>query len=187
MNKRLLTALFFLAAMTGLFAQTTREPLPVDIQWIQLEEERFFLSPQNAAAESGYAPAISAPVPLSRETAKILENIEKMRDNPPSRQTPKAFAGDLQAAAGDEPAALGGIVRGAFAKREWDAARTALLQYLSLPQTEQAEAKARYYLGQTYYFSGQYRDALLEFLCVRTLDPNEVDEWIDATLTALTR
>jgi TolA-binding protein len=185
MNKRLLTVIVVIAAAARIFAQTAREPFFLEGQERWGEHEPLAPRPQNSAAENGSAPELSAPAPLSRQTAQILKSLTNARDSPALRQTPKAFSGDLRASAGEDAASLGSIVRGVFANREWDAARTALLHYLSLPQTEQAQARARYYLGQTYYFSGQYREALLEFLSVRTLEPAEVSAWIDAALAAL--
>jgi TolA-binding protein len=47
------------------------------------------------------------------------------------------------------------------------------------------EARARFYLGQSHYFSGSYREALIEFISVQSLYPVEANEWIQEILSRL--
>ncbi|MDR1318069.1 MAG: hypothetical protein LBJ90_00460, partial [Treponema sp.] len=63
--------------------------------------------------------------------------------------------------------------------------QTELVRYLSLPHSVNVEARARFYLGQTYYYTGKNREALIEFLFVQSWYPNEANEWIEATLAAI--
>jgi TolA-binding protein len=56
-----------------------------------------------------------------------------------------------------------------------------------LPRSSPAESRARFYLGQAYYYSGNYREALFEFLLIRDVFPAEGSEWVQATLAAMVK
>jgi len=60
-----------------------------------------------------------------------------------------------------------------------------LQHYLSLPRSKGVEARARFYLGQTLYFIGNYRGALFEFLSIKSIHPVEANMWIDSILAAM--
>ncbi len=124
---------------------------------------------------------------LSAEAAKAVAFWTAAAAQPrrPEKK-PRAFAQDLLAPAGGEEYTLRAIVQGPFAKRDWAAATEEFAKYLSLPRSTASEARARFYLGQAYYFSGQNREALFEFLSVKNQYPEEASEWIQAVLPRLT-
>jgi TolA-binding protein len=70
-------------------------------------------------------------------------------------------------------------------KWDWEKSREELLRYLALPRSESSEARARFYLGQVYYYTRDIREALFEFLSIQTQYPEEANEWIQATLAQL--
>jgi TolA-binding protein len=45
--------------------------------------------------------------------------------------------------------------------------------------------RARFYLGETYYFSGEAGKALVEFLAVQSRFPQETSLWIRSSLDKL--
>jgi hypothetical protein len=143
------------------------------------------ISVSNAVPGSDRYTEIPDAVPLGPGAAKALGTIPRAGANPPAQKKPRAFSRDLEAPAGGEESQLRVIVQGPFVKRDWQAARDALLRYVSLPHSSLAEARARFYLGQTWYFSGNYREALIEFLMVQTEYPDEAKDWINVTLAAL--
>ncbi len=104
---------------------------------------------------------------------------------PLEQRRPRVFTIDLQAPFGGEDSALFQIISDSFINRDWEKARTDLLHYLSLPRSKDVEARARFYLGQTLYFSGYYRGALFEFLAIKSFHPVEANMWIDSTLSAM--
>jgi hypothetical protein len=126
------------------------------------------------------------PVPLGEETSRALAGMRRQADPLPEKK-PRAFTRDLEAPSGDEESELRRIVQGPFTKRDWQASGDELRRFLSLPRHANTRARARFYLGQSYYFTGKYREALLEFLFVRSLHPNEANVWIEAALAALVR
>jgi hypothetical protein len=145
------------------------------------------MSVHNAVPGSDYFSAIPNPEPLSPETIKALEGVLKAPVFPPPARKPRVFNRDLAVPAGGEDSELMHIVQDSFTRQDWRSTNTELLRYLSLPRSADTEARARFYLGQTYYFSGKYREALVEFLLFQSMYPNEAYVWIEATLTALVR
>jgi hypothetical protein len=124
------------------------------------------LSPRAAEASRGYAPGAGF--------------------NRPVYKAPRAFSQDLRViSGGGEDYSLGTIVQGNFLVRNWNGAREELDRYLSLPRSNAAEARARFYRGQTCYYTGAFREALFEFLLVQDSYPAEAGEWIQASLAML--
>ena len=145
--------------------------IPPEIRSIPLPS----MSVINTATEGAYA---QQPNPIPAETPKA----EESRPAAPPQKRPRVFARDLEISAGGEESVLQTIVQGPIARREWQTAREQLIKYLSLPRSAATEARARFYLGQSYYFTGQNREALTEFMFVRDSYPNEAAEWIEAAL-----
>jgi hypothetical protein len=124
------------------------------------------------------------PVELSAEAARAVAGLGVSR--PPRREKlPRVFAQDMEAPAGGEDYTLRSIVQGPFVKQDWNGVREDLANFLSLPRNEASEARARFYLGQSYYFSQNPREALFEFLMVQPYYPEETAAWIQATLISL--
>jgi hypothetical protein len=143
------------------------------------------LTVNKTSPASDFYSNLPSPAPLREETARALDTVQRPQPGPPPVKRPRVFARDLEAPSGGEEAILRTIVQGPFVKREWQSARDDLLQYLSLPRSTAAEARARFYLGQTYYYSGKNREALIEFLFVQGRYPDESNEWIEAVLAVL--
>jgi hypothetical protein len=124
-------------------------------------------------------------LPMKMETARAVSDIKALNSRGAPDKKPRAFLQDLEIPAGGEESALRSIAQGSFAKRDWLLSRTDLLRYLSLPRSAENKARARFYLGQTYYFTNNYREALMEFLLVQSLHPREANEWIEAVLAKM--
>ena len=128
---------------------------------------------------------LPSPVAAPSKPIGNLEITRREQSAPLQTKRPRVFARDLEAPGGGEDSILRVIVQGPFAQREWPSAREKLLQFLSIPRSKASEARARFYLGQAYYFSGKNREALLEFLAVQSTYPNEANEWIEAVLATM--
>jgi hypothetical protein len=131
---------------------------------------------------------LPSPTPLSPEAAKAAEEIAggaAQQNREQFRKYPKAFAEDLNTASGSGDYALKAIVQGSFSQRNWQSTKDELNQYLSIPRTAEAEARARFYLGQSHYFTAAPQEALFEFLLVQNTYEKEADEWIQASLAML--
>jgi len=101
-------------------------------------------------------------------------------------QAPRVFARDLESTYHDrDDFALAWIVNGTFAAQNWDLARRDLLGFLSQNRNPLAVARARFYLGQTYYFMNRPREGLFEFFAIRDIFPAETIEWVRASFNLL--
>jgi TolA-binding protein len=122
---------------------------------------------------------------LSPDAAKVLGNIPPAGNRAGPLRKPRVFNQDLETPAGGEEHTLRSIVQGSFSRKEWESARDELIRYLALPRSSLPEARARFYLGQCYYFTGAYRESLFEFLSVQSIYPAEAAEWIRPVLNLL--
>jgi hypothetical protein len=140
-----------------------------------------------AAAVPGFETGDSTPQSetLSEEAARLLEDTIRPGKGA-SLMAPRAFSRDLnEEASGGEEYALRSIIKDPFTKRDWEQCRTDLQNFLSLPRSGDAEARARFYLGQCYYFLNMPRESLFEFLSAEDNYPSESAEWIKAVLAIL--
>jgi len=143
------------------------------------------LALRSVVGDGFFLPETVDQVPLSAEAVSVLRDMQITGKIPPALKTPRIFVIDLEAPSSGEESALFQIVNEYFRLLDWENARTGLQQYLLLPRSKDAEARARFYLGQTLYYTEHYKDALLEFLYIRSLHPVEANNWIDAILSAM--
>lgn len=87
-------------------------------------------------------------------------------------------------ASGDEHA-LSVLLSSSFEAKEWPKARAGLEAYLAIPRSRGVEQRARFYLGQCYYFEGRYRHAFLEFLLVEDSLYSAVQPWLSSIFEKL--
>jgi len=140
---------------------------------------------RNTMPESFFITEIPGQIPLSAESSRMLRDTKMPSKAPLELKKPRVFANDLVAPTGGEESALFQIIMEYFVRFEWETARVSLQHYLSLPRSSEVEARARFYYGQTLYYTGNYREALMEFLSFRSLNLAEANKWIEAVLTAM--
>lgn len=134
------------------------------------------------------------PVTAVPETAVVIEAgfAAELYLKPESQSLkhPRVFVRDIETAEGSESDGedyfLAAIVRNNFAERDWEAAREDLLLFLSKPRSPETFDRAKFYLGQCYYFLDQPRNGIYEFLVIQNKYPAEVAEWIQASLLRIT-
>jgi len=122
---------------------------------------------------------------LSAESANMLKSTQMPSKVPLRLKNPRVFTVDLEAPTGGEDSALFQLITEFFVRFEWENARVSLQHYLSLPRSPEIEARARFYLGQTLYYAGNYKEALMEFLSFKSLYSAEASSWIEAVLAAM--
>ena len=168
--------------------------IPVEIPWggrdIHGRDIRAMPLPQISvkAAIPSLGAYIDTPraVELSPEAAMALGDTAAWPQNTQALKRPRVFACDMEAVPGGEEYALSLIVRGPFYTKNWEAARNELLRFLALPRNPENSARARFYLGQCWYYLRQPREGLFEFLAVQDRYPAEAMEWIQASLNMMT-
>ena len=143
------------------------------------------LTLRNDRLDSFFLTESPGQIPLSAQTVDMLRDIQMPQKEPLNLKKPRVFSVDLAAPTGAEESALFQIITEHFLQFEWETARDCLLHYLSLPRSNEIEARGRFYLGQTLYYTGRHREALIEFLAFRAFQPAEANAWIDAVLTAM--
>jgi hypothetical protein len=121
---------------------------------------------------------------LSGEAERALGNIPIHQRNRAVLKNSHIFPRDMEIAEGEDYL-LSSIIRGSFSAKEWNTAKDEILRFLSVSRGRSSEARARYYLGQCYYFSYAPREALFEFLQARPVYLNETAEWIQACLNMM--
>jgi hypothetical protein len=129
------------------------------------------------------------PIPLGLSSAKALGSLFRGRETPaPPSRASRAFSQDMETENRGVPAenlALRAIVRGPFARGDWETSLRELDRYLTGHHSVISEARARFYRGQCLYFSGAWREAFYEFLLIRNYFPVEVNAWLDSCLEIL--
>ncbi len=132
--------------------------------------------------------ALPTYTPLAKDTETAVQNLINELGPAPSQSTPQAQMLAIDKSPGDNPEGvlLSNIIKGSFADAEWDAAEKELGNFLAVHRSKTVEARAHFYMGQVYYFQGQFGKALYEFLFSRETYRQESNNWIDATFYALT-
>ncbi|HTX72735.1 MAG TPA: hypothetical protein VMC79_07900 [Rectinemataceae bacterium] len=133
-------------------------------------------------------PASGAPPehPLAPETEKAVATLLATAPNltpgmPPLRILPE----ELSTPSGGEDYALSLIVTGRLVSGDWNGGVDELRKYLSLNRSQQATARARFYLGEALTHTGAYRDAFFELLSAQERYTAETRPWIDYVLFRL--
>jgi len=123
---------------------------------------------------------------LSAATERSISLLMKNIHPPAAKErTRQVLPADTSPMPGGELARLQEIVTGPFNSGDMAQASRSLIDFLRLPRTAMVEAHARYYLGQTYYFQGRARDALMQFILSEDYYYPEVQPWEDACFEKL--
>jgi len=160
---------------------TSEQPIESSLRPIPLP----VLTLRNTVPESYFMTEIPEQVPLSAASENILRDTKMPSKAPLKLKRPRVFSVDLVAPTGGEESALFQIITEYFVTFKWEEARISLQHYLSMPRSKDIEARARFYLGQTLYYTGNYRESLMEFMSIRSLYLAEANKWIDAVLSAM--
>jgi len=139
----------------------------------------------NDFSAGGFLPHTSREIPLNNDSVNIVGSVRPLQKEPPELKKPRVFAVDLEAPAGGEESALVQIIKEYFEKFDWEGALVNLQYFLSLPRPKDIQTRASFYLAQTLYYTGNYNEALMEFLSFRSVNASEANSWIDAVLSAM--
>lgn len=142
-------------------------------------------------------PILDGTNPVQVNTAlapAVKSNIAKLTANlhSPSQAKPKPaevlpsdrlqLSGKLSNPIQGEAKVLTEILAKYFTKHNWDESTRQLNNFLSLPISSELVLKGHFYLAESYYQTGHYREALLEFLFIQDELPEFAQPWIDNTL-----
>lgn len=126
---------------------------------------------------------------FSSSTENIIASLsaenEIERKSSPAKRNIKILPNEENTPQGGETSALQEIVIKYLSERRWKTCEAELKKFLSLRHTERVEARARFYLGQTYFFTERYDKALIEFLQSKRIYEKPSQEWIRYCLPEL--
>ena len=173
----------------------TINPVEIPVENIFLAESTVvrtipLLSITDTRINPELAARISAPVQeLSTEAERLLANMTNTagarRPASPLKET-SIFSQELWDTAENSDSLLRAIIQGSFMNGQWETAADELKSYLFMSGSRDSQARAWFYLGQSHYFSGRPRDALLAFLSASQVFPDVSAAWVRACLTMMT-
>ncbi len=143
---------------------------------------------QTGAKLAGQTPSVvSNATPLTKSTSTAVDAL--LGGLPPEHQAQmKPTVLDAEkgvVVSGGEEYLLKNIVDGPFSAKDWSKTITALEAYLNIRHSKPVESRARFYLGEAYYFAGDYRKSFLQFLFVENELYTETQPWMDALFSKL--
>jgi TolA-binding protein len=144
---------------------------------------------QTGARLAGTAPSITThAAALSKSTATALESLLHALPPTPATQVHPMILDPEKGivTSGGAEYTLKKIVDGPFTAKDWAEAITALNGYLNIRRSAAVTSRARFYLGQAYYFAGNYRKSFLEFLFAENDLYTVAQPWINALFSKLT-
>lgn len=92
------------------------------------------------------------------------------------------FEEDLISPAGGDEYLLFEILRTSFVKKKYSQSAAALEQFLAQNRTKAVSDRANFYLGESYYFTGNFSSALTRFLSLEETYPELSRKWTESTL-----
>jgi hypothetical protein len=118
---------------------------------------------------------------LQNRVDHLIDRIQRPATSPAFDILPVDQAANLEG----EDLLLQSLAKSAAAAPDSKESIDSLVNFLQTQHSDQVEARGRFYLGQSYFLHGQYRDALREFVFARDLYYIESQKWLDACLQAL--
>lgn len=123
------------------------------------------------------------PLKMSKESvaaAKELSLSRRAEKNPITE--PYVFEEDLISPDSGDDFLLFEILRNTFIQKKYSESSRQLERLINTNRSKSVENRATFYLGESYYFSGDYKEAAKLFLSVYDEYPSLAKKWIDSSL-----
>lgn len=144
------------------------------------------LETSSVTSGSGELARIPEPNSLTPQTRKALDSIlVSAGEEPPPTMEPVILPTERVLDARGTAATLTEIVQDEFSKGEYAEAARLLSNLLSITLEPELAARARFYLGQSKFFTEEYRNAFLSFLLAEPRYHTEATPWMDRILRVL--
>lgn len=95
---------------------------------------------------------------------------------------PYVFEEDMVSTPGGDEYFLFEILKNTFIKKHYYECSVQLKKFLSVNRNEKVTNRAVFYLGECWYFQGQYRNSINSFLYTEDVFPALSKKWIESTL-----
>lgn len=146
----------------------------------------YLMLSQDLQTGAELAPSLTSPAPPttlgSKTKAAVSSLVNGIHVAPLAVPSPAVLPSDRAAADRGESYTLKSIVDTAFDRKDWSEAQHLLQNLLTVPLSDDVQARAQFYLGQCYYFQGLYRQAFVAFLLARDAYYADVTPWINSIL-----
>ncbi len=122
---------------------------------------------------------------ISEETKQSIEGLlpDYKKNKTESEPLPVyIFEEDMVSPAGGDEYLLFEILRDYFIKKRYTEAAGALRSFLSQNRTKEVADRASFYLGESYYYTGNFASALTHFLSLEEAFPELARKWTESTL-----
>lgn len=126
------------------------------------------------------------PLEISKEAAESVNGLgsEKTKKASPFK-TPYFFEDDMFAPDSGDEYILFETLRAGLVPRKYKKSVKLLSDFLSVNRNSVVTNRAEFYLGESFYFCGEYQNAIRCFLTVQEIFPELAKQWIDSSLDLL--
>lgn len=123
---------------------------------------------------------------ISKESKKQAKKlIKKNYKQKPEPLPIHIFEEDLVSPAGGDEYLLFEILKNYFIKKQYSDSIKYLRKFLAQNRSKVVTDRASFYLGESYYYTGNFPSALTSFLTLEEVYPELSRQWIDSTLDQL--
>lgn len=119
---------------------------------------------------------------IKAETKRIVSSLLQNSTSRPKPLEFYVFEEDLYSPPGGDEYFLFEILRKTFIKKKYEECATSLKQFLARNRKQEVADRAAFYLGESYYFTGNFPLALTQFLSLEETYPELCRKWIESTL-----
>ena len=123
--------------------------------------------------------------PISSEVAESTKSLSMGYETTKIKSesmSPYIFEEDLISPDGGDDYLLFNILKTTFIQRKYNEAIPLLNQLIGTNISENTRNRALFYLGESYYFTGNYNDAVKTFVKVENIYTNLVKQWLNSSL-----
>ncbi|MGN0730194.1 hypothetical protein [Treponema sp.] len=119
---------------------------------------------------------------ISRESRKRVQPLLKSKRIQPEVLPVYIFDEDLISPSGGDEYLLFEILRTSFVKKKYSDSIDALKKFLAQNRSKNVTDRASFYLGESYYYTGDFPSALTYFLSLEETYPELSKKWSESTL-----
>lgn len=126
-------------------------------------------------------------IEMSLQAKSVAENLgsDKNKLKNKNFQKPYIFEEDLISPDGGDDFLLFEILKNSFIRQNYSESQKELLRLSGTKISEEVLNRATFYLGESYYFQGNYQNAVKNFLKVYEVFPELSKKWITSSLDLL--
>ena len=172
------------ATVSGVRVQRAEQAEPTDAE---LEEEKLYADGQLRELPLPYLNMLGnqgkKPNKLQPQVMAAGRELSAGHQTPThERLPPHIFDEDMISPSGGDEYFLFEILKDYFIRRNYAQSVTQLQQFLGMNRSPETTTRAAFYLGESLYYCGKYRQALMMFLYVSEDEPALAKKWIQSTL-----